>query len=73
MPVRVRPPAPSPRFERGQNCPKAHGARELNGAQTNDPAKLAATPLEIANMEKPPKIFAGGDDALAAIRPAIGA
>lgn len=44
---------------------------EYNGAQTNDPAKLAATLLKIAAMEKPPKIFAAGADALAAIRPAI--
>ena len=42
-----------------------------NGAQTNDPAKLANALLKIAAMDKPPKIFAGGADALAAIRPAI--
>ena len=42
-----------------------------NGAQTNDPAKLAAALLKIAAMKNPPKIFAGGADALAAIRPAV--
>src|SRR6185436_16074283 len=42
-----------------------------NGAQTNDPAKLAAALLKIVAMDSPPKTFAGGADAVAMIRPAI--
>lgn len=41
------------------------------GKQTGDPEKLATAIVQIANMPNPPKIFAGGADALATIRPAI--
>jgi hypothetical protein len=44
---------------------------KYNGAQTNDPDKLAHAILKIAAMDTPPKTFAGGADALATIRPAI--
>jgi len=44
---------------------------QYNGAQTNDPAKLAAALIEIATMHNPPKVFAAGADALATIRPTI--
>lgn len=44
---------------------------KYSGAQTNDPAKLAAALIKIASMEEPPRVFAAGSDALDAIRPAI--
>lgn len=44
---------------------------QYNGAQTNDPAKLASALLQIAGMDQPPKVFAAGTDALAMIRPSL--
>ena len=42
-----------------------------DGTQQGDPAKLGEVLVRIAEMEKPPKIFAAGSDALAVIVPAI--
>jgi len=41
------------------------------GTQPNDPAKLGEILVKIAAMDKPPKVFVAGPDALATIRPAI--
>jgi NAD(P)-dependent dehydrogenase (short-subunit alcohol dehydrogenase family) len=42
-----------------------------NGKQQGDPVKLGAALVKIAGIENPPKLFAAGSDALAAIIPAI--
>jgi len=42
-----------------------------HGKQQGDPVKLGAVLLKIASMNNPPKLFAAGSDALAAITPAI--
>src|SRR5258706_2993374 len=42
-----------------------------NGTQQGDPAKLGAALVKIAGMENPPRLFAAGSDALAAIIPAV--
>jgi NAD(P)-dependent dehydrogenase (short-subunit alcohol dehydrogenase family) len=42
-----------------------------DGTQQGDPTKLGEVLVRIAEMEKPPKIFAAGSDALAVIVPAI--
>jgi NAD(P)-dependent dehydrogenase (short-subunit alcohol dehydrogenase family) len=42
-----------------------------DGTQQGDPAKLGEVLVRIAGMEKPPKVFAAGSDALAVIMPAI--
>jgi NAD(P)-dependent dehydrogenase (short-subunit alcohol dehydrogenase family) len=41
------------------------------GKQTGDPDKLGVAIVSVARMTNPPKVFAGGADALATIRPAI--
>lgn len=41
------------------------------GKQTGDPNKLGVAIVRVAAMTSPPKVFAGGADALATIRPAI--
>lgn len=41
------------------------------GKQTGDPDKLGEALVKVAHMANPPKVFAGGADALATIRPAI--
>ena len=42
-----------------------------HGKQQGDPVKLGEALVRIAGMENPPKLFAAGSDALAAIIPAI--
>jgi hypothetical protein len=42
-----------------------------HGQQQGDPAKLGEALVKIAGMESPPRLFAAGSDALAAIVPAI--
>jgi len=42
-----------------------------NGTQPNDPAKLGDALVKITAMQKPPKVFAAGGDALSTITPAI--
>jgi len=42
-----------------------------NGKQQGDPVKLGEALVKIAGMENPPRLFAAGSDALAAITPAI--
>ena len=42
-----------------------------HGKQQGDPAKLGEALVTIAGMENPPRLFAAGSDALAAITPAI--
>jgi NAD(P)-dependent dehydrogenase (short-subunit alcohol dehydrogenase family) len=42
-----------------------------DGKQQGDPLKLGEALVKIAGMENPPKLFAAGSDALAAIIPAI--
>lgn len=42
-----------------------------HGKQQGDPLKLGEALVKIAGMENPPKLFAAGSDALAAITPAI--
>ena len=42
-----------------------------NGKQQGDPVKLGDALVKIAGMENPPRLFAAGSDALAAITPAI--
>ncbi len=42
-----------------------------NGTQQGDPLKLGQALVTIAGMEAPPRIFAAGSDALAAITPAV--
>jgi len=42
-----------------------------HGKQQGDPLKLGAALVEIARMQNPPRLFAAGSDALAAITPAI--
>lgn len=51
------------------------GTREMwsayRGAQPGDPAKLGKALVEVARMERPPKLFVAGSDALAIITPAV--
>jgi len=42
-----------------------------HGKQQGDPLKLGAALVKIARMQNPPRLFAAGSDALAAITPAI--
>jgi NAD(P)-dependent dehydrogenase (short-subunit alcohol dehydrogenase family) len=42
-----------------------------HGKQQGDPVKLGEALVKIAGMENPPRLFAAGSDALAAITPAI--
>ncbi len=42
-----------------------------HGKQQGDPAKLGEALVKIAGMQNPPRLFAAGSDALAAITPAI--
>jgi NAD(P)-dependent dehydrogenase (short-subunit alcohol dehydrogenase family) len=42
-----------------------------HGKQQGDPVKLGEALVKIAGMQKPPRLFAAGSDALAAITPAI--
>ena len=44
---------------------------KYNGAQTNDPKKLAAALVKVAGMANPPQVFVAGSDALDMIRPAL--
>jgi NAD(P)-dependent dehydrogenase (short-subunit alcohol dehydrogenase family) len=51
------------------------GAREMwspyAGQQPGDPEKLGQVLLKLAGMEIPPRVFAAGSDAIAAIAPAV--
>jgi len=42
-----------------------------NGTQPNDPVKLGDALVKVAGMERPPKVFVAGSDALDVITPAI--
>ena len=42
-----------------------------HGAQPGDPAKLGEALVKLASMDKPPKVFIAGSDALAMIPPSI--
>jgi len=42
-----------------------------SGTQPNDPAKLGEALVKIAAMEKPPKVFVAGADAIATITPVV--
>jgi NAD(P)-dependent dehydrogenase (short-subunit alcohol dehydrogenase family) len=42
-----------------------------NGTQPNDPGKLGDALVKVAGMERPPKVFVAGSDALDVITPAI--
>ena len=42
-----------------------------DGQQPNDPAALGEALVQIADMERPPKVFAAGGDALDAITPVV--
>jgi NAD(P)-dependent dehydrogenase (short-subunit alcohol dehydrogenase family) len=53
-----------------EGTPEQMWAR-YSGTQPNDPAKLGEVLVKIAAMEKPPKVFAAGSDAIAAIRPVL--
>ena len=44
-----------------------------SGTQPGDPNKLGEALVQIAGMAKPPKQFYAGSDAVAGIRPALGA
>jgi len=42
-----------------------------DGAQPNDPGKLGEALVELARMAAPPRVFAAGSDAIAAIVPVL--